>query len=73
MHLDHHIGLPDLFRMRAKYLPEKRFPLMMMCPFNELKSWLFFYANHLDPIHKDMQFIDNLTLVSFIKLTIQQQ
>lgn len=64
MHLDHHIGLPELFRMREKYLPSDRLPLHLMCPLQDLKSWLFFYANNIDSIHRDMKFIDNGQLVS---------
>ncbi|XP_055306097.1 zinc phosphodiesterase ELAC protein 2-like [Sitodiplosis mosellana] len=63
MHLDHHIGLPELFRWRAIHLPTDRQPLRIFCPLDDLKSWLLFYANHVDPIHFDMKFIDNDILI----------
>lgn len=64
IHLDHHIGLPELFRWRRQYLPVRREPLRIICPFLDLRSWLLFYANNIDPIHADMKFIDNNYLVS---------
>lgn len=63
MHLDHHIGLPELIRWRQIYLPIDRQPLRIFCPLDDLKSWLLFYANHVDPIHPEMKFIDNEILV----------
>lgn len=63
MHLDHHIGLPELFRLRQIHLPTKREPLRLLCPLEDLKSWLLFYASNVDPIHSDMKFIDNNILV----------
>lgn len=63
MHLDHHIGLPELLCMRKKYLPSEREPLYLLSPAGFLRSWLFFYSNHIDPIHNDMKFIDNEKLV----------
>lgn len=63
MHMDHHIGLPDLFRWRSQYLPSKREPLRVFCPIQDLKSWLLFYAKHVDPIQADIKFIDNDILV----------
>lgn len=62
-HLDHHIGLPELFRWRQLCLPENRQPLRIFCPLQDFKSWLIFYANHVDRIHKDMKLIDNEILV----------
>lgn len=63
MHLDHHIGLPDLFRWRRTYLPEHRQPLRIFGPIADLKSWLLFYAKNVEPIASDMSFIDNDILV----------
>lgn len=63
MHMDHHMGLPDLFRWRQIHLPAKRDPLRLFCPLDDLKSWLLFYANRVDPIHSDVKFIDNDILV----------
>lgn len=63
MHLDHHIGLPDLFRWRNTFLPEHRPPLRIFCPIADLKSWLFFYDKHVEPIASDLSFIDNDILV----------
>lgn len=63
MHLDHHIGLPELLRWRKLLLPPKRPPLRIFCPIQDLKSWMLFYANHVDPVHSDMKFIDNEILV----------
>lgn len=63
MHLDHHIGLPELFRWRKSCLPTDREPLRIFCPMEDLKSWLLFYAKNVEPIHADMRFIDNDILV----------
>lgn len=64
MHMDHHIGLPELFRWRSIHLADDREPLRLFCPINDLKSWLLFYANEIASIHTDVKFIDNDLLVS---------
>lgn len=63
MHNDHHSGLIELLRMRKKYLPPNRAPLLVLGPKADLKSWLFFYDNNIEPIHDDLHFIDNENLV----------
>lgn len=45
------------------HLPTNREPLRVFCPLVDLKSWLLYYANHVDPIHSDIKFIDNEILV----------
>lgn len=64
MHLDHHIGLPEMFRWRKTYLPASREPLRLFCPFDDLKAWLLFYSNKIEPIKFDVKFINNDELVS---------
>lgn len=59
MHLDHHIGLPELFRMRDLYLPAKRPKLLIFCPLDNLKSWLNFYSKSIESIYSDMKLIAN--------------
>lgn len=63
MHQDHYFGLPELFRRRQMHLPLNREPLRVFCPLVDLKSWLLFYADRVDPIHTDIKFIDNQILV----------
>ena len=64
MHLDHHIGLPELFRWRQIHLPAKRESLRLFCPAYDLKSWFGFYINHIESLQRDVKFIDNEYLVS---------
>lgn len=59
MHLDHHIGLPDLLRCRQRYLPISREQLRIFCPLEDFKSWILFYGNHIDSLCADIKFIDN--------------
>lgn len=63
-HLDHHIGLPEIFRMRKIYLSEFRIPLLLIGPIDELKSWLNFYSNEIDDIQSDIWYQPNNMLVS---------
>lgn len=62
MHLDHHIGLPELFRMRQMYMNSYRPPLIILCPYDNLKSWLNFYSNHIENIFTDVKMIPNCIL-----------
>lgn len=64
LHYDHHGGLVELMRMRQKYLPSNRPPLLVLCPKADLKSWLYFYDKAIDAIHDDLYFVDNDSLVS---------
>lgn len=66
LHYDHFGGLVELLRMRKKYLPPDRTPLLLLSPKNDLKSWLFFYDNNIEAIHDDLFFIDNDSLVCLI-------
>lgn len=63
MHADHYFGLLRLMELRKELMPAQREPLKLLGPKNELKSWLFFYDNHVDAIHDDLTFIDNQNLV----------
>lgn len=63
-HLDHHIGLLEMFRMRKIYLPKFRIPLLLIAPVSDLKSWLTLYSNEIDDIESDMHLIPNIALVS---------
>lgn len=63
MHLDHHIGLPELFRWRQIHLPAKREPLRVMCPAYDFRSWFGFYSNNLDSVQSDIKFLDNKCMV----------
>lgn len=65
LHYDHFGGLVELLRMRNRYLPMERDPLLLLSPKADLKSWLFFYDNNIDAIHDDLYFIDNDSLVGF--------
>ncbi|XP_031621722.1 ribonuclease Z, mitochondrial-like [Contarinia nasturtii] len=64
MHNDHHTGLIELLQLRKKYLPSNRLPLLVLCPKSDMKSWLFFYDNNVEPIHDDLYFIDNENLMT---------
>lgn len=64
LHYDHHGGLVELLRMRQKYLPPNRPPLLVLCPKADLKSWLFFYDKAIEAIHDDLYFVDNDSFVS---------
>lgn len=66
LHYDHFGGLVELLRMRKKYLPAERDPLLLLSPKADLKSWLFFYDNNIDAIHDDLYFVDNDSLVGFV-------
>lgn len=72
MHLDHHIGLPELFRMRQLHLPTRRPPLLILCPIDNLKSWLQFYSKNVEFIYPDMKMIPNCLLVSPLQHPIYQ-
>lgn len=65
LHYDHFGGLVELLRMRKKYMPSNRNPLLVLSPKADLKSWLFFCDNNIDAIHNDLYFIDNENLVNF--------
>lgn len=66
LHYDHFGGLVELLRMRKKYLPTERDPLLLLSPKADLKSWLFFYDNNIEAIHDDLYFIDNDNLVGSV-------
>lgn len=66
VHLDHHIGLPDIFKWRQLYLPIDREQLRIFCPLDDLRSWLAFYAHHINPVYFDMKFINNDILVRIL-------
>lgn len=64
MHYDHYGGLIDIISARRRYLPTDRKPLYLLCPKEDLKSWLLFYDNTVEQIHDELSFIDNKNLVS---------
>lgn len=64
MHYDHFGGLIDIILARRRYSPADQKPLFLLCPKQDLKSWLLFYDNTVEPIHDDLYFIDNTNLVS---------
>lgn len=66
LHYDHFGGLVELIRLRKLLMPAGRPPLVLLAPKADLKSWLFFYDNHIDAIHDDLYFVDNASLVSVI-------
>lgn len=63
LHFDHSGGLVQLLRLRKQYLAADRSPLVLLAPKADLKSWLFFYDNHIEKIHDDLFFVDNENLV----------
>lgn len=63
LHYDHHGGLVELMRMRNKYMPVDRTPLLVLSSKADIKSWLFFYDNNIEAIHDDLFLIDNANLV----------
>lgn len=63
-HLDHQMGLPEIFRMRNKYLPKFRKQLLFIGPVFDMQSWLNFYSNEIDDIVSDMRMVENERLVS---------
>lgn len=63
LHYDHFGGLVELLRMRKKYLPSNRIPLMVLSAKADLKSWLFFYDKTIEAVHDDLYFVDNDNLV----------
>ncbi|XP_031635353.1 ribonuclease Z, mitochondrial-like [Contarinia nasturtii] len=63
MHLDHHIGMPEVFRYRLRYLPADREPLRIFCPVEDFKSWILFYSKNVESINHDMKLIDNDVLL----------
>lgn len=58
-HVDHFIGLSTLLQTRQKYLPETREKLHLVCPIEEMKSWLYFYSNNLQSCVHDILFHDS--------------
>lgn len=68
LHFDHFGGLVELLRLRKKFMPADRSPLILLAPKSDLKSWLFFYDNTIDKIHDDLFLIDNNNLVGLNRL-----
>lgn len=64
MHGDHHMGFMDLLRMREKYMPSNRAPLLVMSPIEPFKELLQFYDDHFGNVLKECNLIDNDNLVS---------
>lgn len=64
LHYDHYGGLVEFILARRQFLPAQRPPLLLMCPKQDLKSWLFYYDNTIEAIHDDLFFIENENLVS---------
>lgn len=64
MHGDHHMGIMDLIRLRQKYMPENRPPLLLMAPMGPFKSLLDFYEERFGHVRDEFKFIDNEDLVS---------
>lgn len=65
LHYDHHGGLVELMRMRNKYIPSDRQPLMVLASKADIKSWLFFYDSNIEAIHDDLYLIDSENLVCY--------
>lgn len=63
MHGDHHMGVMELIRIRQKYMPENRPPLLLMAPLQPFKSLLEFYEEHFGNVTNEFTFIDNDDLV----------
>lgn len=63
MHGDHHMGIMDLFRMRQKYMPSNRQPLVLMAPKEEFGSLLNFYEEKFGGVSSEYNMVDNDDLV----------
>lgn len=67
MHGDHHMGIMDFIRIRQKYMPENRPPLLLMAPKVQFQELLNFYEKHFGNVLNDIIMIDNEDLVRSIK------
>lgn len=63
LHYDHYGGLVEFILARRQYLPKPRPQIKLLCPKEDLKTWLFFYDNRVEAIHDDLYFVDNGNLV----------
>lgn len=63
MHGDHHMGIMDFIRIRQKYMPENRPPLLLMSPLEEFTEVLKFYEKNFGNVLSEFIIIDNEDLV----------
>ncbi|XP_031626112.1 ribonuclease Z, mitochondrial-like [Contarinia nasturtii] len=64
MHGDHHMGVMDFIRMRQKYMPENRNPLLLMAPKDEFGALLNFYEENFGNVLCEFMMIDNKDLIN---------
>lgn len=67
MHGDHHMGIMDFIRVRQKYMPGNRPPLLLMAPKQQFSELLDFYEQHFGNVRNEFIMIDNEDLVNFIE------
>lgn len=71
MHGDHHMGFMDLVRIRQKYMPVERPPLLLMSPQLPFEALLNFYEKHFGDVLNDFIMINNEDLVSLNTMKIR--
>ncbi|XP_055920059.1 ribonuclease Z, mitochondrial [Eupeodes corollae] len=62
LHADHHIGLIGMLKERSKLLGTEQTPLYLFAPL-QIKSWLSYYNDIIEPIANSYKLIPNAEMV----------
>lgn len=63
MHGDHHVGFMEFLRMREKFIPDDRAPLVVCAPMEPFGPLLQFYEEHFGNVLSHCTCIDNADMV----------